>query len=146
MSVLTGLKLVAAKRPTKVSDVVLRRSKISKRLLEQIELAKIMQGQNGVAPTKLRTETDAVTGEERTTEVRKRVKEWFFTADNGKLVVTLRYGSKTIEFAKGKTAVELVSAEQLVSTLSTLRDAVNSGELDAQLEAASAQVKEMFKK
>jgi hypothetical protein len=146
MSVLTGLKLVAAKRPTKVSDVVLRRTKISKRLLEQIELAKIMQGQNGIAPTKLRIETDAVTGEERTTEVRKRVKEWFFTADNGKLVVTLRYGSKTIEFAKGKTAVELSSAEQLVSTLSMLRDAVNSGELDTQLEAASAQVKEMFKK
>ncbi len=146
MSALAGLKLVSAKRPTKVSDVVLRRSKVAKRLLEQIEIAKISQGQAGVAPTKLRVETDAVTGEERTLQVVKRVKEWFFTADNGKMCVMLRYGSKTVELAKGRTAVELSSADQLVSTLATLRDAVSNGELDAQIEAASAQVKEMFKK
>lgn len=146
MSVLAGFKLVAAKRPTKVSDIVLRRNKITKRLLEQIELAKIMTGQNGNAPTKQRKEVDATTGETKTTEVPKRVKEWFFTADNGKLCVTLRYGSSQVEFAKGKTAIELANAEQLVTTLMALRDAVSNGELDTQLEAASAQVKEMFKK
>ena len=146
MSALASLKLVAAKRPTKVSEVILRRNKVIKRLAEQIEIAKLKQGQIGLAPTKLRTVTDVVTGEKRTTEVKKRVREWFFASDAGKLCVSMRYGNRNVEFARGKTAVEIASADELIPTLITLRDAVQSGELDAQLEATAAQVKTAFKK
>ena len=146
MSALASLKLVAAKRPTKVSDVVMRRTKIVKRLAEQIEIAKLKQGQSGSAPTKLRIVTDPVTGEKRTTQVQKRVREWFFASDSGKLCVGLRYGNRNVEFAKGRTAVEVASADDLIPTLVTLRDAVLNGELDAQLEAVSNQVKAAFKK
>ena len=146
MSAFTSLKMVAVKRPVKTTDVVLRRNKTITKLLEQIELAKIMLGQIGIAPTKLLTEIDEETGEKVSVKVKKRVKEWFFTDDAGKLCVTVRYGNKTVELAKNKTGIELSSANELVSTFEILVDAVKQGELDAQLAATSAQVKEMFKK
>jgi hypothetical protein len=89
---------------------------------------------------------DEETGESKTVEMPKRVKEWWFTTDSGKLCVSLRYGAKVIEIAKGKTAVELASADQLVPTLELLKQAVEGGELDAQLEAASGAVKAVVKK
>lgn len=146
MSAFASLKLVAAKRPTKVSDVIMRRNKIVKRLAEQIEIAKLKQGQTGNAPMKTRTVTDAVTGEKRTTQVQKRVREWFFASDAGKLCVSLRYGNRNVELAKGRTAVEIANADELIPTLVTLRDAILNGELDAQLEATSSLVKKAFKK
>jgi hypothetical protein len=146
MSALANLKLIAAKRPVQLSPVMQRRNKVAKRIAEQIELAQAKLNGNIYAPTKQRKVTDAETGESKTITVQKRVKEWFFTADNGKVCVQLRYGAKVIEIAKGKTAVELASEKELVATFGILKAAVESGELDAQLEAVSGAVKAAFKK
>ena len=146
MSALAQLKLVAAKRPVQLAPVVLRRNKVAKRIWEQIEMAKAKQNGNSYAPTKQRTVTDATTGERKTMTVPKRIKEWFFVSDTGKLCVQLRYGAKIVEIAKGKTAVELTSGADLVPTLETLKAAVEGGELDAQLEAVSGKLKAGFKK
>lgn len=146
MSALANLKLIAAKKPAQLSPVVARRSKVAKRITEQIALATAKQDGKTYAPTKQRTVKDAETGETKTISVSKRIKEWFFLSDTGKLCVQLKYGSKTVEIAKGKTAVELASGTDLVPTLETLKAAVEAGELDAQLEAVSAKVKAGFKK
>jgi hypothetical protein len=50
-----------------------------------------------------------------------------------------------MELGQGKTAVESAAGE-LVSTLGKLRDAVAAGELDAQMESASASVRKGFKR
>ena len=146
MSALANLKLVAAKRPTQLSPVIQRRNKISMRIGEQIELAQAKLDGKLYAPTKQRTAKDEETGELKTIEVAKRVKEWWFATDNGKLCVSLRYGAKVIEIAKGKTAVEVASEKDLVAALEVLRQAVNDGELDAQIEAVAGAVKAGFKK
>lgn len=146
MSALAQLKLISARRPVQLSPVVLRRNKVAKRIWEQIEMAKAKQSGNSYAPTKQRTVTDATTGERKTMTVPKRIKEWFFVSDTGKLCVQLRYGAKIVEIAKGKTAVELASGADLVPTLETLKAAVEGGELDAQLEAVSGKLKAGFKK
>ena len=140
------LKLIAAKRPVQLSPVVQRRNKVAKRIAEQIALATAKQDGKSYAPTKQRKVTDAATGESKTIAVPKRIKEWWFVTDTGKLCVQLRYGAKIVEFAKGKSAVELATADQLVPTLETLKAAVEGGELDAQLEAVSGAVKAAFKK
>lgn len=67
-------------------------------------------------------------------------------ADNGKLLLNVRYGTRLIEFAKGKFAVEIASAEQLVPTLELIKQAVEAGELDAQMDAASVKLREGFGK
>ena len=85
-------------------------------------------------------------GIRRTVEVAKRVKPWWFVADNGKVCVNVRYGSKLIELAKGKTAVEVANAEDLIQTLDLIKSAVTNGELDPQIEAASGQLRAGFKR
>jgi hypothetical protein len=146
MSALANLKLIAAKRPVQMPPVVQRRNKLAKRIGEQIELAKAKQDGKTYAPTKQRMVKDEETGESKTIQVSKRIKEWWFVADSGKLVVSLRYGAKVIELAKGKGAVELGGKDDLVPTLETLKAAVEAGELDAQIEAVSGAVKAGFKK
>ena len=146
MSALANLKLIAAKRPVQMPPVVQRRNKLAKRIGEQIELAKAKQEGKSYAPTKQRTVKNEETGETKTVQVPKRIKEWWFVADNGKTCVSLRYGAKVIEIAKGKTAVELGNEKELVTTLETLQQAVEAGEMDAQIEAISGAVKATFKK
>jgi hypothetical protein len=146
MTKLFDLKIIAAKRPTQLSPAVQRRNKICKRIAEQIELATAAQDGKSYAPTKQRKVTDAETGDSKLIQVPKRIKPWWFVADNGKLCVQLRYGAKVVEFAKGKGAIEVASATELVTTLTVLRDAVVNGELDAQIETVSGAVKAGFKK
>jgi len=146
MSALANLKLVAAKRAIQLSPVIQRRNKISMRIAEQIEFAQAKLDGKLYAPTKQRTAKNEETGEITTVQVAKRVKEWWFTTDNGKLCVSLRYGAKVVEIAKGKTAVEVASDKELVATLEALRLAVNAGELDTQIEAVASAVKVGFKK
>ncbi|MFZ6755392.1 DUF6641 family protein [Undibacterium sp. Dicai25W] len=146
MTTLANLKLIAAKRPAQISPVQMRRNKVSNRLWEQIQLAKAKQEGKVYAPTKTRTLTDKETGERKTMEVTKRMKEWWFIANDGKFCVSVKYGAKVIELAKGKTAVELAKADDLVQTLELLKKAVEEGELDTQIDAVCGAVKLGFKK
>ncbi len=146
MSTLAKLKLVAAKRPNQLSPVVQRRNKVAKHLFDQIECAKARQDGKSYMPTWSKSVKDEETGETKTVLVPKRMREWWFVADSGKTCVSLRYGAKIVEIAKGKTAVELASAADLVPTLETLKAAVEIGELDAQIEAVSGLVRAGFKK
>ena len=146
MSALANLKLVAAKRSAGLSPVVLRRAKVAKRIAEQAELAKAMQTGTAYVATKQRKVADPETGAVTTIAVPKRVKEWWFNSESGKLCLPLKYGNKVVEISKGKTAIELTSANDLPKVLATLQQAVQSGELDAQLEAASKSVRANFKK
>lgn len=140
MTALANLKLVNAKRPVHLSPVVQRRNKVAKRIYEQIELAKSKLEGASFNPTRLRSIKDAETGLNKTVSVPKRVKEWWFKSDSGKLCLSLRYGAKVIEITKGKTAVELAGEKDLVATLEVLKQAVESGELDAQIEAVCGAV------
>ena len=51
---------------------------------------------------------------------------------------------KLIELAKGKTAVEVATAEDLIKTLEIIKGAVEAGDLDAQIEQASGAVRAGF--
>ena len=144
MSQLATLKLTAAKKPATQPLIMQQRSKMAKRLFEQMELARSQR--DGTAYIQMRVKTiTSIEGEPKSIEVQKRVKEWWFTADNGKLCLLVRYGSKVIELARGKTAVEVTTLDELVSALATIKAAVEAGELDAQIQAASSQLREGFK-
>ena len=146
MSALNTLKLVAAQRPATVSPVLQRRNKLCKKLVEQIELAKAQQEGTSYAPTKLKAVKDEATGEVREIAIPKRIKPWWWSTEGGNLCLTVRYGNKQLELAKGKTAVEVGSAKDLLATLATVKKAVEAGELDAHIEAVGASVRKAFKK
>jgi len=96
----------------------------------------------------IRNVKDSVSGERKAVEINRTVRSWFFTADSGKVVVQLRYGSKVIQFnAKGdKNAIEVSDSDELISVLQTLKTAVESGELDQQISVAADLVKARFQK
>jgi hypothetical protein len=146
MATLSTLKLSTAVKPTHMPAVQVRRNKLSKRLWEQIELARAQQSGTEFAPVKQRSYLDKETGLRRQVESTKRVKPWWFTADNGKLAMNVRYGARTIELAKGKSTVEIVNMDQLVPTLELIKRAVEEGELDAQIEVAAIKLREGFGK
>lgn len=144
MATLSTLKLSTAAKPRNVPAVQLRRNKLSNRLWEQIQLATAQQTGSAFAPVRTRSYLDTETGIRKQVAAPKRVKQWWFTADNGKLLLNVRYGTRLIEFAKGKTAVEIASTEQLVPTLELIKQAVEAGELDVQIAAASEKLRDGF--
>jgi hypothetical protein len=93
----------------------------------------------------MRTVTDKQTGERKTVESAKRVKQWWFVADSGKVCLQVRYGTRVLDLAKGKNSIEVGTGAELITVLQTVKSAVEAGELDAQIEAASAAVRERFK-
>ena len=144
MSALNGLKLVAAKRPQAAAPIVQRRNKLSSQLFQQIELARCLSEGKTYAPMRLRNIRDKLTGERRTVEAVKRVRQWWFVSDTGKVCLQVRYGTRVLELAKGKNSIEVGTAAELLTVLSTVKAAVEAGDLDAQIDSASAAVRERF--
>jgi len=85
-------------------------------------------------------------GERVAIETLKRVKEWFWTTPANKINLSVRYGSKTLELAKGKNAIELGTQDELIETLTVLQQAVISGELDEAINLASDKLRAGFGK
>jgi hypothetical protein len=66
--------------------------------------------------------------------------------DSNKIFLAIRYGATQIDIAKGKNAVEVANLEQVVVALEKIKQAVDLGELDEQIEQASGALKAGFKK
>ena len=148
MSVLNNLKLVVGKRQQTVSPVVHRRNKLVAKLHEQIELCEAKQAGNTYAPKRLKTYTNKQTGERMTVETVKRVKEWFWVSDSGKINLAIKYGSKTLVLNKKTKAncIELGSGEELIATLRALKTEVLNGALDEAITEVSTATKLGFGK
>ncbi len=58
----------------------------------------------------------------------------------------MRYGSRVLDIAKGKNAIEITNMADLIAVIETVKSAVETGELDAEIEAASGSLKAGFKK
>ena len=146
MSALNSLKFVSAKRPNQIPEIQVRRNKMSNRLWSQIQLATALQKGENYTEKRFRTVRDKHTGESKQVELNKRVRQMWFVGENGKVCLQVKYGSRALEFAKGKNAIEVNSADELINALTTLKNAIELGELDSQLNLAADAVKERFKK
>ena len=145
MSFITKLKLVSSKRERNLSPILMRRNKLSMKIEEQLQLATAQKEGRLYAPKRLKTVTNDV-GELVAVETIKRVKEWFWTTPANKINLSVRYGSKTLELAKGKNAIELGTQDELIETLAVLQQAVISGELDEAINLASDKLRAGFGK
>jgi hypothetical protein len=130
MSTLNSLKLVSFQAPAAVDPKAQRRNKLVDRISRQIAAA--TAAANGTVYTE---------GEKQ-----RRIKQWFHAVDDKRWAVMLMYGSKTLELAKGKNAVECAGLAGVVTSLEAMKSAVLAGELDAQIAAAADALKRGFKK
>ena len=53
-------------------------------------------------------------------------------------MLDVRYGNRRLELKPGKPTIEVGSADNLLPTLETIKEAVIAGELDKQLAAAKS--------
>jgi len=58
---------------------------------------------------RFRSYTDKTTGARMQIETDVLVKPWWFVTDSGKLAISVRYGSRVLELAPKKYAVEVAS-------------------------------------
>ncbi|MEI6790840.1 MAG: DUF6641 family protein, partial [Myxococcaceae bacterium] len=90
---------------------------------------------------------DATTGLRSAVEVNKRVREWFWVSDTGRLNVAVKYGASTLTLAKGgKNAIEVTNGAELINTLKVLMAATANGELDDAIAEASVRTRKAFGK
>ncbi|MBU3603474.1 DUF6641 family protein [Polynucleobacter sp. AP-Kaivos-20-H2] len=132
MSVLNSLKLVINKKQLTVSPVIHRRNKLVAKLHQQLELCEAEKAGKTYAPKQLKTYTNKQTGEKMTVETVKRVKQWYWINDAGKINLAIKYGSKTLTLNKKTKAncIELTSGDELINALKILKTEVLNGALD----------------
>lgn len=132
---MAGLKdftFLAYERVNNKDPITKRRRKLLDKLAEQMRLVedpnyqpvgyKWVAGEGGVR---------------QRVQTRKRVKRWWSRDRRGNVVLTVRYGSRPLEFAKGKQAIKLASEADVLPALQAIVAAVEAGELDAAIEAAA---------
>ena len=83
-----------------------------------------------------------------TVEAVKRVKEWFWVSDSGKINLAVKYGAKTLMLNKKTKAncIELSTGDELISTLKALKIEVLNGALDEAIADVSNATREGFGK
>lgn len=129
MSFINTLKLTEYKPQQVNGGVHARRRKLLEKIEQQIQLA--------TNPDYTPSKTAWVQGEdgiERKVEVAKRVKRWWVENLDGTVTLTVRYGSRPIELAKGKNAIALAGRDDVGKVLAGIKQAVFDGELDAVLQ------------
>ncbi|MBN36588.1 MAG: hypothetical protein CMM46_17780 [Rhodospirillaceae bacterium] len=140
MTKLNALNLVAYERTNNSDPKLQRRRKLLTKLQEQVKLAE----DSAYQPMTKKWVMDA-DGERKRVDVPKRVKQWWGRDANGDTVLTVRYGSKPLELAKGKQAIKLASNDDVVKTLQLIAEAVEAGELDSSIEQHASMQKRKTK-
>ena len=102
MTVLDELNFVAFNPPANNNPIAVRRCKLIAKIDEQIRPA----ANKDYTPTEQKWVTDEH-GNQKKVEVAKRVKRWWTASVDGKINLVVLYGSKPLEFAKSKNAIEL---------------------------------------
>ena len=125
MELLKTLKLVKYERTGQIDAVELRRNKLIVKINEQIDLAT-----NANTKVSERFVVKDNEGDEKEISVEKRVLRWWQIGMNGKIKLTIRYGSRPLQFAKGLDAIEVADTNEMVGVLEKFREATERGELD----------------
>ena len=129
MTLLDTLNFVAFNPLQNNNPIALRRRKLMAKIGEQIQLAT----NKDYTPTQHKWVTDDE-GKQTKVEVAKRVKRWWTASVDGKINLVVRYGSKPLEFSKGKNAIDIASETDVADVLVKVREAAELGELDALIE------------
>jgi hypothetical protein len=146
MTIIASLKVTNVNRPRQLPVIVQRRNKLVNALHDQLELARADAEGREYLKIRRGHVKNPVTGEYAEAVVNRKPKAWYWTADDGKVYISMQYGTRVLELAKGKSAIEVGERRQLVAVIEALKQAVAAGEVDAQLTAAGAEVGLRFAK
>jgi hypothetical protein len=128
MTSLKALTFAALPKLSSADPITHRRNKLIGRLKDQIALAQ--------DPNYVLTRQKWVPDQEGVKQLRslpKRVRAWWRSDAAGNVVLKVVYGSRVIEWEKGKAAIAVGKKENLIPTIELLITVVASGEIDGLL-------------
>jgi hypothetical protein len=118
--------------PKQNNDIIqIRRANFVAKLEEQNQLLKDV---NHIRTTQRWTKVD---GERQPITKQQAVRSWWKADPSGQVVMSMKFGSKPIEFEKGNAAILVGSREKLPVVIDTLIAAVRAEELDDLLSHAA---------
>lgn len=130
-SILKSLTFVSQPKPNS-DPLIIKRERMIARLEDQ---KRLLADPNFVRTVKRWERKEG--GEKVLVERPLRTSKWWQPDQNGGFVMTVKLGSKRIEFEKGKAAIAVGSLDKLPSVIDSLIKAIRAGELDEQLGQAS---------
>ena len=137
MSMLKGLNFTVAPRAaTQLSVEEVRRNKLIAHLQEQRAIAEAEAAGEQHVVMRRRWQLSP-TGEKTRVEVEKRLKRWWTVQADGQVVLLVRWGSRVIEWERGKAAIVIGERTKLVAVLDKLISATQAGDLDEHIAAAN---------
>jgi hypothetical protein len=137
MSILKGFTFTTAPRAGNlIPSEEYRRNKLVANLQEQRDIA-IADAEGRELKITRKCWELTETGEKKRVEKVKRLKRWWTTDADGKVVLTVRWGSRLLELQGEKTAIAVGDNTKLVPVLDKIIAAVRAGELDAAIDKAN---------
>jgi len=130
-SILKSLTFVPQPKPNS-DPLIQKRERMVARLEDQ---KKLLADPNFVRTVKRWERKEG--GEKVLVERPLRTSRWWHPDQNGGFVMTMKVGSKRIEFEKGKAAIAVGVQDRLPGVVDALIKAVRAGELDEQLKQLS---------
>jgi HAMP domain-containing protein len=143
VAALQGLKLITAKQKTALNPLQHRRHKLVGRIDEQLALAQAAAEQRSYIKQRVRSVKNEQ-GIRSTVVTPVRLRPWWWQQEGGKLALVIRYGSKILALSPKSNAVECAALADVIQALKVVKAAVEAGELDAQITAASEKLREGF--
>lgn len=125
--ILKSLIFVAQPKPSS-DPLMIKRERMIARLDDQ---KKLLADPNFVRTVKRWERKES--GEKVLVEAPLRTSKWWQPDGNGAYVMSVKIGSRRIEFEKGKAAISVASLDKLPAVIDALIKAVRAGELDEQL-------------
>jgi hypothetical protein len=131
-NILKTLSLSVLPTTAQMSPEQHRRVKLIGKLSEQKAIAEADRDGRDAQLTRRRWITTEQGGK-ALIDAPKRIKRWWLNDAQGNCLLVVRYGSKVLELDKGKAAIVVGKADNLIPTLDALITAVDAGELDPHL-------------
>lgn len=126
-SILKSLTFVPQPKPSS-DPLIIKRDRMIARLEDQ---KKLLADPNFVRTVKRWERKEG--GEKVLVERPLRTSKWWQPDQSGGYVMTVKVGSKRIEFEKGKAAIAVGTLDKLPAVIDALIKAIRAGELDEQL-------------
>jgi hypothetical protein len=117
-----ALTLVPVIKPKAINPVTQRRNRLLKAIRKQ---------QAALEQYKLGEKTDRV---------------WFWSSEEGKLYLHIKYGKVVLELAKGKFAIQCNTLDDVARNLGLVENLINKGEFDQVLTQVSRDIRARFGK
>ena len=130
MKLLKELNLTPVKKTVGRNPIVQRRESLIKGIDKQLSICESLISDNEFA---------------RDHHFGRKIPSWFWLDDSGQYYLSINYGKQPLELSKGKFSIICDSIESVQSSLNLVRESVQMGDFDKQLEKRSKVIRSNFK-